>query len=748
MSRWLVLVLAAACGGDGQRCGAGAVAVDGVCVPATDAGLACGSGTVADPATGTCVVDPSQCGSGTVLVGAQCQPIAPHVDVEEGPEPNGWSAAATTPAGAIPVPAADDPIGVVVHGCIVPVNDAPDWDVYTITVDHPTQIGIAIAGVGGLQGAVVAAAPAIPRLAQWERRRLALADGAQGRIYLPMAGTYALGITDARTALDALVSFGASAADDGIAAGNPDGSSCYDATITQITPAPIALAPGTVGGSLGDTPVFYAFSPATVPTAFSVFAVDVPAFDDFSAPITAEAEVSASDADGLRVLSDDTFGFPDPDPIEVGGVADGGGLLVVVDEAFDRGVTSPDYTLTTAVTDAVLLPRDGSTITATSRAQVAQFDENYFAFDVVAADEIDGLAISSSAPVGGAILDRDGVHVAEFGGGGNPLGDPGDGTTFTSYTGLLRFPSPGRYYFALNAPSTPVGGTFDITATLTALPPPAPLVIGTPLQAQPLDAFGAAVYTLDFTGQRWSEFTATGTDTGDLSLALVDPSSSRSYGRLDPLATVGTFLGDSSPFTEFPDAFPFDTLTLSDVPLGYIPGGVPSPALAIVRGASPGPAASFSLDLEPRAGVTDLGTYTVGDDVTFTGESAGSDQPHRYVVSAHDNEFVSVRLSAFTDSIALIGVAGTGVEQPPDVEFAVDRGGFAAGSGLAGGNDTFAFEVQADSTRPLSYSIEVVTVVDHCAAGEFDCIGSCIPADEVCDGFIDCPFGDDEVDCP
>src|SRR4051794_15275931 len=105
----IVLLASAACGDNSDQCGPGTINLDNVCVPAA---AVCGRGTVLDMMTGSCIPDPTICGAGTLFdvttnaceldpdsckggtipINGSCQdPTAGlTVDVEEGPEPNGF----------------------------------------------------------------------------------------------------------------------------------------------------------------------------------------------------------------------------------------------------------------------------------------------------------------------------------------------------------------------------------------------------------------------------------------------------------------------------------------------------------------------------------------------------------------------------------------------------------------------------------------------------------------------------------
>ena len=80
MKRSQCLLLAAAtaafavapgCGDNSKICGPGTTDKDGVCTP-TETPPMCSDGTILDPSTNSCVIDPDACQNGTVLINNRC----------------------------------------------------------------------------------------------------------------------------------------------------------------------------------------------------------------------------------------------------------------------------------------------------------------------------------------------------------------------------------------------------------------------------------------------------------------------------------------------------------------------------------------------------------------------------------------------------------------------------------------------------------------------------------------------------
>jgi len=326
MRRYLVLVALAgvACGDNSRECGEGTHDEDndGVCVPddGPTGDLVCGQGTQLDPVTmDRCVPAPSACGPGLVLVNGVCSDptAALAVDLEEGPEPNGFEADAT-PAGTFAIAAGADPI--VLHGCVVPGTNA-DLDVYRVTVAAPTLLDIHADGVQGLVAGfrVTSTEPSAP-LATWQRLGLTFGgDVSQREVYLPAAGTYLLALADART-LFPLAEDPAANLETLPAAGSPDGTSCYYVTVTPVDRAPLALDPATGDTSTIDRAVklftanglgagTYRFT-ATIGTPLAQPALVVYVDDVLRASeVDGLAQITIQQGNSVRIVGDFVFSY-------------------------------------------------------------------------------------------------------------------------------------------------------------------------------------------------------------------------------------------------------------------------------------------------------------------------------------------------------------------------------------------------------------------------------------------------------
>jgi hypothetical protein len=279
----LLLVLAAGggCGDNSKECGPGTVDEDGMCVPAANCGfgtkrdeetgecvpdgsVVCSEGTVFDPLTGRCGIDPTSCRDGTVLINNACvDPTAGlTIDVQEGPEPNGMGIleASLAQAGNVTLKSVNS--AFVVHGTIDPWRDAdmdsvldPDVDTYVITIASPVLVQITADGVHGVTAGFVAVAEVsgTDPLASWRRFGIrVIGDASRRQVYLPAAGTYRLAIGDTRS-LGEYLSSGTSTA----APGGDDGD--YYVSITDLGVPMIATLTQTVqtGSVDGNALQFY-----------------------------------------------------------------------------------------------------------------------------------------------------------------------------------------------------------------------------------------------------------------------------------------------------------------------------------------------------------------------------------------------------------------------------------------------------------------------------------------------------------
>ena len=150
-----------------------------------------------------------------------------------------------------------------------------------------------------------------------------------------------------------------------------------------------------------------------------------------------------------------------------GGIKQGDSALVVLDYVWNYTVGPAEFEVQAPIlTSSQALSTTGTAVNATSNGQVfavngqALFDNvNLFHFDVTTAGQIDAMDIAFSVPVQGSLVDQDGFVASPFSGLASP---PGSVNTFTSYRGLIRSLSPGRYYFFVFAPRDPVGTAFTV----------------------------------------------------------------------------------------------------------------------------------------------------------------------------------------------------------------------------------------------------------------------------------------------
>lgn len=521
LSGWLVVLALAACGDNSRVCGPNTVDMDGVC-SGTGGGI-CGDGTVLNPDTDQCEPDGSQCPPGTVLVGGHCVDGGNvTVDLEEGPEPNGFEIGAI-PAGLVTLKPAG--MSFTIHGCIKPTdNITPDLDVYVMTVTAPTLVKITSDGVAGLAAGFVALGdPADPAIASYQRFGLNIAtDTSKRELYLPAAGTYALVMSDTRSLLP-LVDGGSTFPP----AGNPDGTSCYFTSIEQrpIATTNLDLATGDTG-TIGEDLKFYT---GTFPQGFTSVTASI-------ASPNAAASLIVANNGALRQIDD---GTPDANAL-FGGIKPGDMPLIVLDYVFDYALFPVSYKIgVDFALGSQALSTTGAAVSVTSKGQSFGGDFgaiNLVHWDVGEAAHTDGVDLrvvdaggTNPFQVAGVMVDQDGFIVGQFTGLG---GNAASSTTFDHYTGLLREATPGRYYFVLFAPRNPVGTAFKIKSSFTPLAADV-VQLDTPTAPIAINAFNSNPVVFNAGAEPWVVLDGKGTNTGNITAsyyALATP------GRFDSLA--------------------------------------------------------------------------------------------------------------------------------------------------------------------------------------------------------------------
>ncbi len=328
--------------GDGGTvvCGPGTTEMDGTCVP--DGTVVCTDGTVFDADTGTCVLDESACGEGTMLVDGACVPEGlATADTMEGDENNdafGYDDATATDF-TLPASAGET---TRLGGCITPADfdgDADngfeaDVDAFAFSTDGPTVLRVRADGTGGLSPAFAVVPADADALEGYLRVGLDFTRAyAERKLYVPAAGDYYLLVFDGRS-LD-LGGLGDGELNFTIPAGSSD--ACYVVTVEpQDLPTPTDLTDAAATGTFGD-PVAYRIAP-TERTFYTLIGVPV------QGPATIDLVVHVGDDTRLGTL----HFLP-----AVGGDGAPAEATVIVDHAYDYGLTPADWGLQVRQPEAV-----------------------------------------------------------------------------------------------------------------------------------------------------------------------------------------------------------------------------------------------------------------------------------------------------------------------------------------------------------------------------------------------------------
>ena len=702
------------CGTDGNKCGAGTRDEAGSCVAACaqgtvltgdecvpDGSVVCTQGTAFDPTTGTCVVDPSACAEGTTLVEDACIPdddlLAGAADHREMPEPNGPGDANV--AGSFAAPALGT--STTFHGCITATQDADgdgnldvDFDAWIVTAAAPMVLEVTTDGIHGLSAGFVAvnADPANEAmLGGYQRLGLNLTgDTAKREIYLPVAGQYAILVTDGRSLL--LDSAGAGAAD-----------TCYFATVTHVpTPAPVPLTiPQTTGADDGHVKLFsYTGADGDIldSTMNAIGPALQPAFVSLrGGALHRAAAPGANDVPAFDVI---------------GGLTTGEQVTLVIDPEVNYGLSPQAYTIDSIELHAQALSTSGGTITVTNlndgSPQYTDFAYSYFD---VAAPGVLRFQVASSVATDMVVFRSD-LFTADgtfdivatidtFGGGGR--------ATFDNE--LVKFLTPGRYYFVtLNAA---VGGTYTITSTLTSQPMTA-LTYGTPATGQTLTS-REGLHTIDLANPVWVEAKVDVADWGANTLATdIYDLGSEGWLRTGGAATTGSVF----PLTA-------GTAAGSSLALGRITVDDPRDLLIRTRPVGGGPlgaAPAYSVTVADMANVVDLGTISSGTSTQTLSALTDTSGSRRFIAR------VPAGALQLSDAIGITGdVRIRRVGRSENVLATADQGALGATESLVGRQGAapegfFAWMVDNKTTSSSTVTQTVTFVppvpfVDICATG-------------------------------
>ncbi len=670
-----------------------------------DGDIMCTDGTKLNAEGTGCELDPAACQDGTVLVDGACvDPGHVTADVEEAMEPNGlglFGEDSTEGAGEIVL----KPVGqsFVIHGKIVPFQDVdgdgqsdPDVDTYLLEVAAPAMLTVSADGLHGLAaGFLSAAAVDVGHpLADWTRFGLNLTgDTSQRSLYLPAAGLYILAVADTRTLFLT-----------GAAAGAPTGAPEFEYYITvnqaTVTASPLTVTDGVASSSgmlaPGDVKLF------TVPMGLGINSaeLDVPAEQAVESLVVTNTSGATS---VVKAAVDGDAGLTSAETAMVG-FKTGDTTLVVVDHVYNYANQPVTYGLSITTGGAAALPTDGTAVTQPAS------DANFSAFfyDVAAPLEIRGMDITFNVPVTGVVVDQN-LEIFSF-----FTFDPDFGfffnDTFTSYKGLLRHRTAGRYYFLVFDPDDSVT---QIQATSAhAAVTPGTVVKGTPLTNQAITAFESNPFTyVAGADDAWQQFNGTGTNTGNITATFFNPANITrdtpgfGFGRLDALASscvVGAtdFCADVTPI--FAHTYP----ETGDPQGRVLLGDGTATYLLTVNTATVTGSPTFGLDFTRRPH-TDLGTVAVGTPATANDQALDATTTiQRYLLRTTAGNGLTITVSP--DQVAL----DTRVQHVNANESA--RGALV-NNGVAGADDTVQIIQSGEG-----FTAFTVTSTAAIAGGTFD----------------------------
>jgi hypothetical protein len=582
----------------GTTCGAGTANVAGQCVP--DGSMICAQGTVFNPATSHCDLDPSACAPGTALLNGACVPEddSHTVDFEEAAEPND-----ETGAGRLDAPAIGE--AVTIHGCITPASGVADIDNWVITASGPTLLEITADGVHGLAAAFLIKYDSYnPKLASWQRYGINFTgDTSKRQVFLPAAGDYTFQIDDSRAMFL------------GAAVGGAD--TCYFGTIKGVAlPAASALLPTMSSQDSGNV---------------QVLSFDATSRGDLL--YVKETTASRSMGPGFVVMRQGALAGVAifESYYVVGGLEPTNDHVeIVIDNVINYGVTPQSYTFTSTRIAGQALPTDGATVTMNHSPHGFQiWEQHYFYFDVAEAGQLVHFDIRASLDVGIDIVRRDILDSA----GNLDFVAAVDTSLLDSFQGFIRFDRPGRYYVFASDNLDVTTDAYQTTSTLTNMAI-TPVTYGTPMAAQTVAAQGSTFYSYHVgANQQWAEISV---------LAESDWGGGQARMRLYDLDWRGWFSDDLIPELQA-GMQPPDGMH----PLHRVVLGAPHDYLIRVEdtlGFTTPP--TFTLELKEHSGFVDLGTIAVGTPINRAGiDNIPPGGMVRYLVKASTNDRLHVTVT-------------------------------------------------------------------------------------------------------